>query len=155
SNSDKSTVEFLTPVLMQYWQNGRTLETDQQRQLALRQFDFYAAELPRSNPYTITPEAPAVTHARSYLANFGGFERIYQQMLTAAGKTAHPVDFNRDYPGSASTVVDPHIVPAAFTRAGFTFMQDAIQHPDRYFSGEAWVLGDQAPPSLDRSSLTQ
>ena len=34
-------------------------------------------------------------------------------------------------------------------------MQDAILHPDRYFSGEAWVLGDQAPPSLDRSNLTQ
>ncbi len=34
-------------------------------------------------------------------------------------------------------------------------MQDAIQHPDRYFSGEAWVLGDQAPPSLDRANLTQ
>ncbi len=140
---------------MQYWQNGRVLETDQQRQLALRQFDFYAAELPHNNPYTIPPEMPAVTHARSYLAGFGGFERIYQQMLTAAGKTGHPVDFNRDYPGSAATVVDPHIVPAAFTRAGFAFMQDAIQHPDRYFTGEPWVLGDQAPPSLDRSNLTQ
>lgn len=155
NNSDKSTADFLTPVLMQYWQNGRVLETDQQRQLALRQFDFYAAELPHNNPYTIPPEMPAVTHARSYLAGFGGFERIYQQMLTAAGKTGHPVDFNRDYPGSAATVVDPHIVPAAFTRAGFAFMQDAIQHPDRYFTGEPWVLGDQAPPSLDRSNLTQ
>lgn len=155
NHPEKSTPEFLTPVLMQFWQNGRTLDTDQQRQLALRQFDFYAAELPRSTPYTIAPEMPAVTHARTYLGSFGGFERIYQQMLTAAGKVARPVDFNRDYPGSSATVIDTHIVPAAFTRNGFGFMQDAIQHPDRYFSGEAWVLGDQAPPSLDRANLTQ
>jgi len=33
-------------------------------------------------------------------------------------------------------------------------MQDAILHPDKYFSGEAWVLGDQAPPSLDARALT-
>ncbi len=155
SHPEKSTAEFLTPVLMQYWQNGRTLQSDQQRQLAERQFDFYAAELARNDPYSIAPEMSAVTHARSYLARFGGFERIYQQMLTAAGKAAHPIEFNRDYPGSAQTVIDAHIVPAAFTSDGFKFMQDAIQHPDRYFSGEAWVLGNQAPPSLDSTTLTQ
>lgn len=154
SNPEKSTAEFLTPVLMQYWLNGRTLETDQQRQLALRQYDFYATELARNNPYTISPDSPAVTHARNYLSSFGGFERIYQQILAAA-KVAHPIDFNRLYPGSSATVLDPHIVPAAFTREGFAFVQDAIQHPDRYFSGEAWVLGNQAPPSLDRASLAQ
>ncbi len=155
SNADKSTPEFLTPVLMQYWLNGRVPDTNQQRDLAQRQFDFYAGELPQANPYSIAPDMTAVTHARSYLANFGGFERIYQQMLTAAGKVAPPIDFNRNYPGSSATVVDAHIVPGAFTADGFKFMQDAILHPDRYFSGEAWVLGDQAPPSLDRTNLTQ
>lgn len=155
SNADKSTVDFLSPVLMQYWENGRTPESDEQVLLARRQFDFYAAELAHGNPYSTAPDMSAVTHARTYLAGFGGFERIYQQMLTAAGKAAHPVDFNRDFPGSSATVVDSHIVPAAFTRSGYAFMQDAIQHPDRYFSGEAWVLGNQAPPSLDRTTLAQ
>ncbi|MGB0122907.1 MAG: type VI secretion system membrane subunit TssM [Silvibacterium sp.] len=155
SNSDKSTPEFLTPVLMQYWTNGRVPDTNEQKQLAQQQFDFYASELSRQNPYSIAPDLPSVTHARSYLANFGGFERIYQQMLTAAGKVAPSVDFNRNFPGSSATVVDAHVVPGAFTSAGFTFMQDAIVHPDRYFSGEAWVLGDRAPPSLDRTNLTQ
>ena len=155
SNADKSTVDFLSPVLMQYWENGRTPESDEQVQLAHRQFDFYAAELARGNPYTIAPDMSAVTHARTYLAGFGGFERIYQQMITAASKAAHSVDFNRDVPGSSTTVVDGHIVPGAFTHDGFAFMQDAIQHPDRYFSGEAWVLGNQAPPSLDRTTLAQ
>ncbi|MGC2635867.1 MAG: ImcF-related family protein [Acidobacteriaceae bacterium] len=155
SHADKSTADFLSPVLLQYWENGRTPESDEQVQLARRQFDFYAAELARGNPYSVAPDTGAVTHAQTYLANFGGFERIYQQMITAASKAAHAVDFNRDYPGSAATVVDGHIVPGAFTHDGYAFMQDAIQHPDRYFSGEAWVLGNQAPPSLDRTTLAQ
>lgn len=155
SNADKSTQEFLTPVLTQYWLNGRVPDTNDQKQLAQQQFDFYAAELARNNPYSISPDMSAVTRARGYLANFGGFERIYQQMLSAAGKAAPSIDFNRAYPGSSATVIDSHIVPGAFTAAGFTFMQDAILHPDRYFSGEAWVLGNQAAPSLDRTNLTQ
>lgn len=155
SNPDKSTAEFLTPVLMQYWLNGRVPDTNDQKQLAERQFDFYATEIAHANPYSIAPDMPAVTHARSYLANFGGFERIYQQMLTAANKATPSIDFNRDYPGSAATVVDGHIVPGAFTSAGFTFMESAIQHPNRYFSGETWVLGQQAAPSLNEANLTQ
>lgn len=155
SNPDKSTADFLTPVLMQYWLNGKTPETDEQKQLAQQQFDFYANELKRGNPYSIAPAMPVVTHARTYLGSFGGYDRIYQNMLAAANKANPPIDFNRAYPGSSAVVVEPHIVPGAFSRSGFAFMQDAILHPDRYFSGEAWVLGDQAPPSLDRTNLTQ
>lgn len=155
SNADKSTPEFLTPVLTQFWLNGRTPETDQQKQLAQQQFDFYANELRHGNPYSISPAMPAVTHARTYLGSFGGYDRIYQNMLAAANKVNPPIDFNRAYPGSSATVTEAHVVPGAFSRNGYTFMQDAILHPDRYFSGEAWVLGDQAPPSLDRANLTQ
>lgn len=155
TNADKSTPEFLSPILMQYWQTNHTPDSDQQKQLARRQFDFYADELRRGNPYSIPPTMPAVTHARAYLSNFGGFERIYQSMLTAANKLSPSIDFNRTYPHSAETVVETHIVPGAFAKPGFAFMQDAIKHPDRYFSGEAWVLGDQAAPSLDRANLTQ
>ncbi len=155
SNPEKSTVDFLVPVLTQYWENGRVPDTEQQKQLATQQFEFYAAELPQNNPYSIAADTSAVTHARTYLATFGGFERIYQQMITAADKASPSVDFNRMYPGSSATVVDAHVVNGAYTNTGYTFMQDAIQHPDRYFSGEVWVLGNQAPPSLDRATLTQ
>jgi type VI secretion system protein ImpL len=155
SNPEKSTVEFLSPVLMQYWQNGKVPDTQEQKDLASRQFDFYAGELPQYTPYNINPDTLAVTKARAYLSNFGGFERIYQSMLTAADKVAPAVDFNKNYPGSATTVVDSHVVQGAFTRAGFTFMQDAIRHPDRYYSGEVWVLGNQAQASLDLAAVTQ
>ncbi|HTW79787.1 MAG TPA: ImcF-related family protein [Terracidiphilus sp.] len=155
SNPDKSTPDFLAPVLVQYWENGQVPQSDEQKQLAAQQFEFYAAELAQNNPFSIAPDTGAVSHARTYLAGFGGFERIYQQMITAANKTAPSIDFNRLYAGSSGTVIEPHVVNGAFTRNGYTFMQDAIQHPDRYFSGEVWVLGDQAPPSLDRATLTQ
>jgi len=149
SNADKSTPDFLTPVLMQYWLNGKSPETDEQKQLAQQQFDFYANELRRGNPYSIAPAMPVVTHARSYLNSFGGYDRIYQSMLAAASKASPPIDFNKTYPGSSAVVSEPHVVQGAFSRNGFTFMQDAIQHPDRYFSGDAWVLGDQAAAALD------
>jgi type VI secretion system protein ImpL len=155
SNPDKSTPDFLAPVLTQYWENGVVPQTQDQEQLARQQFQFYAAELAQNNPYTIEPDGFTVNHAQSYLANFGGFERIYQQMVAGANKAAPSIDFNRLYAGSSGTVVEPHVVAGAFTNSGSKFMQDAIQHPDKYFSGEVWVLGNQASPSLDRASLTQ
>lgn len=155
SNPDKSTPEFLAPVLMQYWLNNKVPEAEDQRLLASRQFDYYAGELPQYNPYNMNPDTLAVTKARSYLSNFGGIERIYQSMLTAAGKVAPAVDFNKNYPGSATTVAESHVVAGAFTRQGFTFMQDAIKHPDRYYSGEVWVLGNSAQASLDLAAVTQ
>ncbi|MGB6688119.1 MAG: ImcF-related family protein [Terracidiphilus sp.] len=155
SNPDKSTVEFLSPVLMQYWENGKIPETEEQKDLASRQFEYYSGELAQSSPYNINPDTLAVTKARAYLSNFGGFERIYQSMITAAGKVAPAIDFNKNYPGSNVTVVDSHVVAGAFTRGGFTFMQDAIKHPERYYNGEVWVLGNQAQSSLDLASVTQ
>ncbi|MDR3752343.1 MAG: ImcF-related family protein [Terracidiphilus sp.] len=155
SNPDKSTPEFLVPVLTQYWKNGLVPQSQDQEPLAQQQFQFYAVELTQNNPYTIQPDNVTVIHAQSYLANFGGFERIYQQMIAGASKVAPSIDFNRLYAGSSATVVEPHVVAGAFTSSGSKFMQDAIGHPDRYFNGEVWVLGNQASPSLDSATLTQ
>ena len=154
SNPEKSTPEFLTPVLMQYWLAGRPSDAEQQ-QLARRQLDFYANELRRANPYSIAPDTTAVAHARAYLAKFGGLERMYQAMLAAAEKSSPAIDFNRQYPRSSEVVVENHLVRGAFTRSGFDFISDALKHPGRYFSGETWVLGEQAAPSLDQARITQ
>ncbi|MFP5230741.1 MAG: ImcF-related family protein, partial [Acidobacteriota bacterium] len=156
ANPDKSTPE-ISPVLQQFWLNGRAPDTDEQNKLARAQFDFYAAELAKSDPYPLAANMPdpPVTHARTYLNTFGGEDRIYQQMLTAAGSGSRAVDFNRDYPGSAQTVLDSHLVPAAFTKGGYALMQKALADPRKYFSGEKWVLGDQAPASLDPATVTR
>jgi type VI secretion system protein ImpL len=52
-------------------------------------------------------------------------------------------------------VVETHTVPGTFTAPAFAFMQTAIQRPDRYFTGEAWVLGDQTPISEQGEALSQ
>lgn len=152
SNPDKSQSKFLTPVFLQYWIGSRTVDPGQQ-QLAQKQIDFYAGELVRNPPYAIAPDSAMVEHTRVYLSKFLAETRIYQAMLSDADRTSPSIDFNKNYPGSASYVTDPHVVRGAFSRAGFGFMQDAIQHPEKYAQGETWVLGNQAGEALNSAQV--
>ena len=154
SNHDKSTKLFLAPVLGQWWANGRTVDADR-APLAQRQFEFYAGELKEDNPYSSENDGMAVEKARRYLAQFAGAERVYAFMLAEAGKNNPPINFNRQFPGSAQTVLETHEVRGAFSKGGWGFMKDAIAHADRYFSGEEWVLGKQSSAGLDRAKLEQ
>jgi len=152
SNPEKSQPSFLTPVFLQYWTGTRQIDQDQQ-QLAQKQVDFYANELTRQPPYTISPDTQAVEHARGYLSRFLGETSIYQAMLNDADKTGPSIDFNKTFPGSASSVTDAHIVRGAFTKSGFAFMQGALQHPEKYANGEVWVLGNHGGQSLNIASV--
>jgi type VI secretion system protein ImpL len=154
SHHGYSTKTFLTPVLMRHWTAGRTVDP-QRAQLAQAQFDFYAGELKDSNPFSSDNDPVAIEHARRYLAQFAGIERVYQNMLADAGKTNPPIQFNRRFPGSAEVVVDTREVAGAFTKGGWAFMKDALLHADKYFSGEQWVLGDQTTANIDRAKLEQ
>lgn len=150
---DKSTAGFLTPVLMRWWTNARSVDPERQ-QLGQKQFDFYAGELREDNPYSKDADASGVEKARRYLSQFGGVERVYTAMLAEAGKNP-PIDFNRQFPGSAQVVVETHVVPGAFSKAGWGVMKDALQHPDRFYKGEQWVLGDQGATSITPAQLEQ
>jgi len=140
SNPDKSTHEFLTPVLLKTWSANQTVDPER-LQLAKDQFDFYADELKLKNPFTGQNDVAAVDKARHYLKQFGDFERVYQAMKAGAPKTT--VNYNRDIQGSKDYIVDSYEVAGPFTKDGFKFMNDAIRNPSRYVHGEAWVLGDQ------------
>ncbi|MGI4852781.1 MAG: ImcF-related family protein [Janthinobacterium lividum] len=153
SNAEKSTVDFLPPVMLQHLAATGALGTAEQSTLAERQFAYYASVLLAGNPYAIVPAGQTVAHARGYLSSFGGFERIYQSILTASAKAGPAIQFNLQHPGSATVVVEPHTIESAFTQPGYAFVQDAMSHPERYFRGEAWVLGDQAPPSIDAAAI--
>ena len=154
THHEKSTREFLTPVLMKWWLNGRAIDPER-ASLAQKQFDFYATELQEANPYSSQADNLAVDKARGYLAQFAGEERVYAFMLAEAGKSNPPIDFTRQFPNAAGIVMEPHIVPGAFSKGGWNFMKDAIAHADRFFSGEQWVLGDQANANIDRGKLAQ
>ncbi|HEY2377823.1 MAG TPA: ImcF-related family protein [Gemmatimonadaceae bacterium] len=141
---EKSTVDFLSPVLMTQWLNGHTLDSARV-QIAQRQFDTYARELPFHNPLPQKADNLAVTRGRAILRQGSGSERIYQFMLAEANKASQSVQFNRRYPGSAQYLVSSYEVPGAFTKAGYTFMQGAFKGVDRYLQGESWVVGEGAP----------
>jgi type VI secretion system protein ImpL len=149
---DKSTKAFLTPVLMNWWVNGQGVDNDRQA-LAQRQFDYYAEELQNANPFSSVNDSDTIEHARHYLAQFAGEEAVYAFLLAEAGKNNPPINFNRQFPGSAQTVIETHEVPGAFSKGGWAFMKDALNHVDRYINGERWVLGEQAQSNIDRNKL--
>ncbi len=152
SNHDKSSREFLPPVLQSWWTEGRDVDSER-LQLAQKQFDFYARDLKQENPFSSENDAPTVDRSRRYLAQFSGTERVYQFMLAEASRRNPPVNFNQKFPGSADTVENRKDVSGAFTKAGWGFMRDAIKHADQFFGGEKWVLGDYAPSAVDRGKL--
>lgn len=152
SNHDKSTRAFLAPVLLNRWGANRNVDNERS-QLAQKQFEFYSEELKYANPYSIENDAKAIEKARHYLAQFAGLERVYQAMLADAGRNNPPVNFNKRFPGSAEVLIDNQDVAGPFTKPGFAFMKASLKNPEKYFSGEQWVLGDQGAANIDRSTL--
>ncbi len=152
ANSDKSTVLFLSPILMKAWSSGREIDQDR-AQLAQKQFDFYSDELKDQNPYSSEYDTLVVARARNYLSQFSGEERVYRGVLTEADKANPPVNFNKEYPGSSEVVVDRTEVSGAFTKGGWTFVQNALQNLPKYFSGEQWVLGQEGTANFDLGKL--
>ncbi len=155
SHPRESTPAFLTPVLVDRWSAARP--TDPERvELARRQFDFFARELPHGNPYREPPREGTVSRTRSYLGQFAGAERFYQAMLGEASKKAGGnVEFNRSFPGSEAVLRNPYVVPGAFTREGWAFVQENRDAADRLFGGEEWVLGSRAVTPGDRDRLAR
>jgi type VI secretion system protein ImpL len=154
SNHDKSTRLFLTPVLLKWWTSTIGAEAARQT-LARKQFDFYADELKEANPFSPENDTAAIEKARRYLARFTGADRVYGFMVADAARHSPAINFNRQFPGSASVVTETHEVPAAFTKAGWQFMKDALEHRERYVAGERWVLGDVDAAVTDPGRLGQ
>jgi type VI secretion system protein ImpL len=154
NHHEHSSSQFLSPVLMKWWAGDRAIDPERQ-QLVQKQFDFYSDVLQQENPYSEANDAVAIERARHYLAQFAGTERVYAFMLAEANRKNPPINFNRQFAGSAQVVLETHEVPGAFSKGGWAFMKDAILHADRYFAGEQWVLGDQASANIDRAKLAQ
>src|SRR5271165_2472602 len=66
ADHDKSTKEFLTPVLMTHWAADRDIDKDR-RDLAALQFDFFATELAKENPFPTGNSKTLIEQARAYL----------------------------------------------------------------------------------------
>src|SRR5580693_5903316 len=97
-----STTAFLTPVLMSHWIAGRDIDKDR-RDLAALQFDFFATELARENPFPTGNSKDLIDQTRVYLKQFSGVDRNYAQLLSKAGQK--DVSFNDQFSDSAGTIV--------------------------------------------------
>jgi type VI secretion system protein ImpL len=152
ADHDKSTKEFLTPVLMSHWVADRDINKDR-RDLSALQFDFYAVELAKENPFATGNSKIMIEQARAYLKQFAGIDRYYAQLLSRAAPK--DVSFNDQFPDSAGIIVSTHKVKGAFTRSGFLLVQDALKNPATYMGGEEWVLGKNDIKDMDPDVLRQ
>jgi len=153
NESPRSTSDFLAPVLLTSWARGQALDADMTA-LARRQFEFYAAELARENPWPQAADAGVVRRSRDFLRRFSGADQIYQSMLAQANKVAPPARLAEVAPTAAGVVAAPNEMPGAFTAAGWAQMENAFTNADPYFEGERWVVGDStAAQTQDRDAV--
>jgi type VI secretion system protein ImpL len=131
---DKSTKEFLTPVLMSHWVDSREIDKDR-KDLASSQFDFYSTELAKENPFSSGNSPSMIVHSQAYLNGFAGIDRYYVGLLAKAAQNNRDVSFNEEYPDSNGVIVSAHKVKGAFTRGGYQFVQDALKNPSLYMGG--------------------
>ncbi len=152
SNHDKSTVLFLSPVLLKTWATGHDIDklsTD----LAEKQFDFYSEQLQSENPFSSTNDATAVADGRHYLNQMTGEAQVYSQLRAEVDRTNPSFNFNSRFRGSAEVVVDSMTVEGAFTKSGWTAMHQILRDLPKYLRGEEWVLGSGISSALDLVSL--
>ena len=125
--------------------------TGDEEKLVKQQFDRYGMELASGGVagcFSATSDPDAVANARKYLNSFAPDQRIYQAMLAeATSKAGKGIDFNKQYADQAAA--DAYPVHPAFTKAGWSAMDDALKHPERYRGGEQWVLGEQTKEVAD------
>lgn len=154
SYHDKSTKEFLTPVLMSHWAADRDIDKDR-KDLASAQFDFYSTELAKENPFSSGNSPSMIVHTQTYLNGFAGINRYYVQLLARASQNHRDISFNEEYPDSNGVIASSHKVKGAFTRGGYQFVQDALKNPSLYMGGEEWVLGKSVAQGLDPGIVRQ
>lgn len=153
---DRSTPEFLTPVLLERWVGGPGEGLDEEwLRLARLQMDFYATELVVEDPYDRTADGSTVERARGFLNQFAGADRFYQALVTDAEARNPSIRFAAVFPGSESVVANPYEVSGAYTEGGWASVQESLADIDRLLAGETWVVGEQALSAAERAGLAE
>jgi type VI secretion system protein ImpL len=113
--------------------------------LADRQIDFYSAELARGNPLKLSEDADAREHARQYLRNAQGIDRLYANILASAenklGKTTRLSDLASNY---TQVLSGPDEMSSAFSREGWALVEKASKENNTAAPGDACVLGSSS-----------
>lgn len=155
-SSEKVYQDFLADTLLSRWPAGREAAIDKpMSDLAKLQFDFYSRDLQNGNPYSDQAQADTVEHARDYLSRFNATDRVYQALLTEASRKGAPINFNHDYPGSERVMRNTYLVPAAYTKNAWPYMNQLIADAEKRFGGETWVLGKDRGPTVTDWTATK
>jgi type VI secretion system protein ImpL len=142
----RSDSAFLPKFLMGKWVGPQ--DNDEQKRLAQQQFNYYADELRIDNPFPANDDSlarQAIDQGRRYLIAFTGANFVYRSYLAKLHKSCNcdPLDFTKKYPEASGVVREPKIVDAAFTKAGWKYMQSLISGND-WNTDDEWVLGPAA-----------
>ncbi len=140
-----STSLFLTPVLMSHWVADREIDKTR-KDLAAQQFDFFATELAKENPFPTGNSKILIDSARAYLKQFSGIDRNYAQLLSRAAQK--DVSFNEQFPDSVGVIVSSRKVKGVFLKSGFLAVQDALKNSAN-LGGEEWVVGKNDMKDMD------
>jgi type VI secretion system protein ImpL len=128
---------------------------EERKALARAQFDLYAAELPHGNPYGDPADNLVVERARAYLRANANEQSFYSAMLSQANSQFSSIQFNRDFPGSGSYVVDTMEVPGAFTREGWQFVLQGLSSVSTFFQRESYVVGGDYFSGIDPEAMAE
>jgi len=152
--NQKSTPEFLAPVLLKRWAADREIPLDR-KGLAQTQFEFYSTELALENPYSYPGnDSTEIEHTRHYLGKFSGIDRFYLPLVAKISQEVPSASLNEQFKETVGVVTGTYRVRGAFTANGVKLMQEAITHPAG-LSAEEWVLGKAAASELDSTTLQQ
>jgi type VI secretion system protein ImpL len=146
-----STEAFLTPVLMSHWVADRDIGQDR-KDLAALQFDFFATELAKENPFPTGNSKDLIDQTRAYLKQFSGIDRNYVQLLSKA--VQKDVSFNEQFPDSVGVIVSGRKVKGVFTRSGYLAIQNALKNSAN-LGGEEWVVGKNEVKDMDPDAMRQ
>jgi type VI secretion system protein ImpL len=144
-----STSQFLTPVLMSHWVADRDIDKPR-KDLAAQQFDFFATELAKENPFPTGNSQLLIDSTRAYLKQFSGIDRNYALLLSKAAQK--DMSFNEQFPDSVGVIVSARKVKGVFLRAGFLGVQDALKGSGN-LGGEEWVVGKNELKDMDPDAM--
>ncbi len=145
---------FLTPLLLEIWNTGRSTDSGRD-ELARRQFDHFAADLQRGSACRLD-EKSDVKRVRDYLSAYQGPEKIYQQLIDEANRSAgRPARLAELAPEYQQVLTGPSEVAAAFTPAGWDFVRQKIESGRLGEVRDICVLGTAAAGSALFDSVKQ
>ena len=126
------------------------------QQEADRQIDFYASELARGNPLSLTEDSVGCERARQYLRQIKGIDRIYAGILADAekslGKTGRLSALASNY---TQVLNGPDEVRSAFSPAGWAYVEKASKESNAAGLGEPCVVGGVSGMAANRKQSTE